>query len=146
MRLNSIAIHDGSSPRESPRETMRRHSIDEDTRQRAHQIYLSRKGLPGNELDDWLRAQREIESLACEVAMGRSQIPPRKPRGIQAILRFLRLQRVYVSRPMHERDGTLVFRVGDFMLTEMQLIELMAKKNKPNWQSVMEPSWMRGSG
>ena len=42
---------------------------------------------------------------------------------------------------MHERDGTLVFRVGDFMLTEMQLIELMAKKNKPNRQSVMEPGW-----
>jgi hypothetical protein len=145
MRLNGIAIHDGSSPRGSTQETMRRHSIDEDTRQRAHEIYLSRKGVPGNELDDWLRAQREIESLAFEAAMGRSQTPPRKPRGIQAILRLLRLQRVYVSRPMRQRDGTLVFRVGDFMLTDMQLVELMAKK-KPNRQSVMEPSWMRGSG
>jgi len=39
---------------------------------------------------------------------------------------------------MHERDGTLVFRVGDFMLTDMQLVELMAKK-KPNRQSVTKP-------
>ena len=138
MRLNSIAIHDGSSPRESTQETMRRHSIDEDTRQRAHEIYLSRKGVPGNELDDWLRAEREIESLACQAAKSKSQTAPRKSRGIQAILRFLRLQRVYVSRPMHERDGTLVFRVGDFMLTDMQLVELMAKK-EPNRQSVTEP-------
>jgi hypothetical protein len=132
--MRSIAINDGSSPRESTQETIRRHSIDEGTRLRAHEIYLSRKGVPGNELDDWLRAEREIESLACEAAMGRSQTPPRKPRGIQAILRFLRFQRVYVSRPMHERDGTLVFRVGDFMLTDVQLVELMAKK-KPNRQS-----------
>ena len=138
MLINSTAIHDGSSARESTQETMRRHSIDEDTRQRAHEIYLSRKGVPGNELDDWLRAEREIEYLVCQAAIGKNQSPPRKPRGIQAILRFLRLQRVHVSRPMHDRDGTLVFRVGDFVLTDMQLIELMAKK-QPNRQSVKEP-------
>jgi hypothetical protein len=38
--------------------------IDEDTRLRAHEIYLYRKGVPGNELDGWLRAECEIESLA----------------------------------------------------------------------------------
>jgi Protein of unknown function (DUF2934) len=126
----STATHDGSSPRESTPETTRRDFIDEDTRQRSHEIYLSRKALPGNELDDWLQAEREIESLACQAAMGKTHNSLRKPRGIQGILRFLRLQRVYVSRPMHERDGTLVFRVGDFMLTDMQIVELMGRKNR----------------
>src|ERR1700686_3865746 len=121
----STPTHGGSLLRESTHETTRRTTVDEDTRQRAHEIYLSRKAVPGNELDDWLRAEREIESLACQAAMGKTYNSPRKPRGIQAILRFLRLQRAYVSRPMHQRDGTLVFRVGDFMFTDMQLVELM---------------------
>ncbi len=28
---------------------------------RAHEIYLERGSLPGNELDDWLQAERELE-------------------------------------------------------------------------------------
>jgi hypothetical protein len=31
---------------------------------RAYQIYLERGTRPGNELDDWLRAERELESIA----------------------------------------------------------------------------------
>ena len=31
---------------------------------RAYQIYLERGACPGNELDDWLRAERELESIA----------------------------------------------------------------------------------
>jgi hypothetical protein len=42
---------------------------------------------------------------------------------------------------MHQRDGTVVFRVGDFMFTDMQLVELMVKK-RPNPQGV---SWRRES-
>lgn len=134
----STATRDRRSPREPTQEPTRRDSIDEDTRQRAHEIYLSRKGVPGNELDDWLRAEREIESLACHTAMGKTESFQRKPRGIQAILRYLRLQGVYASGPMQERDGTLVFRVGDFMLTDTLLVELMGKK-RPNRQSIKEP-------
>jgi hypothetical protein len=33
----------------------------EEIRLRAYEIYLERGGLPGNELDDWLRAERELE-------------------------------------------------------------------------------------
>ena len=31
---------------------------------RAYEIYLERGGLPGQELEDWLQAEREIESAA----------------------------------------------------------------------------------
>jgi len=31
---------------------------------RAYEIYLERGGLPGQELKDWLQAEREIESAA----------------------------------------------------------------------------------
>jgi Protein of unknown function (DUF2934) len=31
---------------------------------RAHQIYLERGARPGNELDDWLRAERELQRIA----------------------------------------------------------------------------------
>jgi hypothetical protein len=31
---------------------------------RAYEIYLERGSLPGNELDDWLQAEREIERSA----------------------------------------------------------------------------------
>jgi hypothetical protein len=33
----------------------------EEIRLRAYEIYLERGGLPGNELDDWLQAERELE-------------------------------------------------------------------------------------
>ena len=32
--------------------------------QRAYQIYLERGARPANELDDWLRAERELERIA----------------------------------------------------------------------------------
>lgn len=36
----------------------------EEIRLRAYEIYLERGGLPGNELDDWLQAERELERAA----------------------------------------------------------------------------------
>ena len=33
-------------------------------KRRAHQIYLERGARPGNELDDWLRAERELERIS----------------------------------------------------------------------------------
>jgi len=34
--------------------------LEKRIRQRAHEIYLSRGAQPGSDLDDWLRAEREI--------------------------------------------------------------------------------------
>ena len=34
---------------------------DEENRRRAYEIYLERGEQPGSELDDWLRAERELE-------------------------------------------------------------------------------------
>jgi len=31
---------------------------------RAYEIYLERRGAPGNQIDDWLRAERELASGA----------------------------------------------------------------------------------
>lgn len=31
---------------------------------RAYEIYLERGGMPGDELDDWLRAERELQDAA----------------------------------------------------------------------------------
>jgi len=36
----------------------------EEIRRRAYEIYLERDGLPGNELDDWHRAERELQKVA----------------------------------------------------------------------------------
>jgi hypothetical protein len=35
----------------------------EKIRLRAYEIYLERCGFPGNELDDWLQAERELERV-----------------------------------------------------------------------------------
>jgi hypothetical protein len=37
----------------------------EQIRLRAYEIYLERGGFPGNELDDWLQAERELERAGC---------------------------------------------------------------------------------
>ena len=42
----------------------------EEIRLRAYEIYLERGGLPGNELDDWLQAERELECAAPPKANG----------------------------------------------------------------------------
>jgi hypothetical protein len=36
----------------------------QEIRRRAYEIYLERNGLPGDELDDWLRAERELQKVA----------------------------------------------------------------------------------
>jgi hypothetical protein len=36
----------------------------EEIQLRAYQIYLERGGLPGNEFDDWLQAEREVDRTA----------------------------------------------------------------------------------
>ena len=49
-----------SSAHQTPRQ--------EEIRLRAYEVYLERGGLPGNELDDWLRAERELERAASPMA------------------------------------------------------------------------------
>lgn len=49
------------------RSRLRSHSLRllsfmEQTRQRAHQIYLARGWVAGCELDDWLQAEREVKA------------------------------------------------------------------------------------
>jgi len=36
----------------------------DEIKRRAYEIYLERGGLPGQELEDWFQAEREIESAA----------------------------------------------------------------------------------
>jgi DUF2934 family protein len=36
----------------------------DDVRRRAYEIYLERSGLPGLELEDWLKAESELKSAA----------------------------------------------------------------------------------
>jgi hypothetical protein len=40
------------------------HPTPEDIASRAHQIFLERGATPGRELDDWLQAERELNSTA----------------------------------------------------------------------------------
>jgi hypothetical protein len=37
---------------------------DEEIRRRAYEIYLERGEQPGHDLDDWLRSERELESVS----------------------------------------------------------------------------------
>ena len=49
-------------PQEFAKETPPREVPDEEIRQRAYEIYLSRGAASGFELDDWLQAERELRS------------------------------------------------------------------------------------
>jgi hypothetical protein len=44
-------------PEPAPRE---RAISEEEIRMRAYEIYLERNGAPGDKVDDWLRAEREV--------------------------------------------------------------------------------------
>jgi hypothetical protein len=50
----------------------------EEIRLRAYEIYLERGGLPGDELDDWLQAERELDSCAPQPG-GSTDIEGHKP-------------------------------------------------------------------
>ena len=59
----------GATPiRSHPEDASANHTpIWEKISLRAHEIYLERGGLQGNELDDWLQAERELERSAPQV-------------------------------------------------------------------------------
>ena len=50
----------GSSPKVTKSRTTPKSPGPEDIALRAYQIYLERAGAPGNPLDDWTRAEREL--------------------------------------------------------------------------------------
>ena len=56
----------------SEKTSAKRGPTDEEIRSRAYEIYLERCDLPGSEIDDWLQAERELESpvLFVEVLSG----------------------------------------------------------------------------
>jgi len=63
----------GSSPKVAKSLTTRISPGPEDIALRAYQIYLERGGAPGNELDDWTRAEREL--------LATNGKPSRKPKS-----------------------------------------------------------------
>jgi hypothetical protein len=62
----SKASEVGASPIQShPEATSANHAPSfEEIRLRAYEIYLKRGSLPGNELDDWLEAEHELDGRA----------------------------------------------------------------------------------
>jgi hypothetical protein len=69
-RNETLEVH--ASPIHSlPEETLANHTPGhEEIRLRAYKIYIEHGGLPGNELDDWLRAERELDPAATAKAGG----------------------------------------------------------------------------
>jgi len=46
----------------APKQTVQTQPTPEQIRQRAYEIYDSRHGAPGDEVADWLQAERELNS------------------------------------------------------------------------------------
>ncbi len=44
------------------RESKRKSITEDDVRRRAYELYLQRGGAPGNDLADWLQAERELRA------------------------------------------------------------------------------------
>src|SRR5258708_39370793 len=64
-KRNVTLEHDTSPIQPHAKDTSANHEpTHEQIRRRAYEIYLERNGLPGDELDDWLRAERELEKVA----------------------------------------------------------------------------------
>ena len=53
-----------SDAKQRKEDLLNERSTHEQISQRAYQIYLERGARPANELDDWLRAERELERIA----------------------------------------------------------------------------------
>ena len=45
---------------EPPKQALQTQPTPEQIRQRAYEIYVSRNGAPGDEVQDWLQAEREL--------------------------------------------------------------------------------------
>jgi len=56
----------GTAVMEPPGETSLRRPTPEEIRERAYEIHLSRNGAPGDEIEDWLQAERELLTASAE--------------------------------------------------------------------------------
>ena len=64
-KRNVTLEHDVSPIQPHAEDTSANHAPShEEIRRRAYEIYLERDGLPGDALDDWLRAERELQKVA----------------------------------------------------------------------------------
>ena len=64
-KSNLTLEHDTSAIHSHGEDTSAKHAPSRDEiRRRAYEIYIERCGLPGDELDDWLRAERELQKIA----------------------------------------------------------------------------------
>lgn len=60
MKLKSKS--DSSTKTVTDAESSRAPVTEDQIRQRAHEIFLARGGAPGQDLEDWLRAERELQA------------------------------------------------------------------------------------
>jgi len=63
-RNETLDLHAGAIPPHAEDTSANHAPSQEEIRRRAYEIYLEREGLPGDELDDWLRAERELQKVA----------------------------------------------------------------------------------
>ena len=64
-KRNETLKYDASPIQPHAKDTSANHAPShEEIRSRAYEIYLERDGLPGDELDDWHRAERELQKVA----------------------------------------------------------------------------------
>ena len=85
MRLKgkrNVALEPDASPIQPHAEdTSANHApSQEEIRRRAYEIYLERNGLPGDEVDDWHRAERELQKVAL-FKQGWSRVQQRRSPG-----------------------------------------------------------------
>jgi hypothetical protein len=71
-RMETLDLHAGRIQSQAEDTSANHTPSREEIRLRAYEIYLERGGFPGNELDDWLQAERELERAAPPKANGSS--------------------------------------------------------------------------
>ena len=60
----NLELRVASVQRQADETSARYTPSEEEIRRRAYEIYLERGDLPGDEIDDWLRAERELQKVA----------------------------------------------------------------------------------
>jgi hypothetical protein len=72
-----MAARAQASPKKdaAPKRSIGKQSIplEEQIRQRAHEIYLQRSGQHGSALDDWLKAEAELRTAEEEESLSRAE-------------------------------------------------------------------------
>jgi hypothetical protein len=63
-RSETLGLHENTVSSRTDDISAHRAPNHDEVRRRAYEIYIERGGLPGQELEDWLQAEREIESAA----------------------------------------------------------------------------------